>query len=177
MKHIYKISASLIACFVLFFSLNLSAYAAGGTITALNAVGGTNSISVSGSTDTAVAIAVMVYDSTGTNLISMVTTGVDSSNNFSTSVTVSAGEYVVKAADYDGGPINTFPSTVVVSAPATPPVAPPATTPDGGRKSPKTGEDISYSGMAMWMLAGVMSAGLAMLVFVRVISANKKSSY
>ena len=74
------------------------------TINTLNATQSNGKINVSGTTEDGVlAVAILVYDSTGSNLITMQTTSVESDNTYSDSITIASGTYVVKVADYDGG--------------------------------------------------------------------------
>lgn len=63
-----------------------------------------NILDVSGTTDNGVlAVTVMVYDENETNLITMETTAVDSSNKYSKKINLTDGKYIVKTANYDGG--------------------------------------------------------------------------
>lgn len=74
------------------------------TINELTAIESDGKISVSGTAESGtLAVAIMVYDSTGNNLITMQTTSVGSNNNYSDIITIASGTYVVKVADYDGG--------------------------------------------------------------------------
>lgn len=74
------------------------------TINTLNVTESNGKINVSGTTEDGVlAVAIMVYDSTESNLITMQTTSVGSDNNYSDTITIASGTYVIKVADYDGG--------------------------------------------------------------------------
>lgn len=118
----------------------VSVYAA--NVTALNVSGTNNRIAVSGTTDAGVlACAILVYDSTGTNLVAMETCAA-SSGAYSYTLTQSfaAGTYMVKVADYNGGDYATANVTVTgtttVAAGTTGSSASVSSVP----KSPKTGE-------------------------------------
>ena len=61
-------------------------------------------ISVSGTAEAGtLAVAVMVYNETGTELVVMGTTGVASDNTFATEIELPSGTYQIRVADYDGG--------------------------------------------------------------------------
>ena len=61
-------------------------------------------ITVEGIADSSViAVAVLVYDSTGTNLVTMQTTQTNDDDTFKTTITLDADTYVVKVANYNGG--------------------------------------------------------------------------
>ena len=61
-------------------------------------------ISAEGTTEDGVlAVAIMVYDEDGKELIAMQTTSVDDSNKYSDTIKVKKGNYIVKAVNYDGG--------------------------------------------------------------------------
>lgn len=61
-------------------------------------------INVSGTVENSVvAAAILVYDSTGQNLITIETTQINDDNTFSANIAVGAGTYVVKVANYEGG--------------------------------------------------------------------------
>ena len=114
-----------------------------GSVTSVSVCGANNKITVSGTTDASVlACAVLVYDSTGTNLVAMETCAA-SSGAYSYTLTQSfaAGSYVVKVADYNGGDYATANVTVTgtttVAAGTTGSSASVSSVP----KSPKTGEN------------------------------------
>ena len=91
-------------------------------ITSLNASTAENSITVNGTTvDGILAVQLVIYDETGTNIIKMYSTDVSSDNTFSVTIPVSTtGTFVVTAADYDGGEVaTTTVSESAVGAPAT----------------------------------------------------------
>lgn len=73
-------------------------------ITAVSATGNSTSATISGTAETGVtAVAIMVYDSTGTNLVIMESVSVSDSHTFSTTIDLTEGSYLIKVADYDGG--------------------------------------------------------------------------
>ena len=87
---------------VLPFTVNAST-----DITNLSASYSNNSVTITGDTsDSILAVAVILYDSTGTSILRMVTDSV-SNDSFSTkidSINLEAGStYIVKVANYDGG--------------------------------------------------------------------------
>ena len=69
-----------------------------------------NTITVKGTVDDGVlAVAVMIYDSTETDVIKFETTSVNEDNTFEYKITVDKTDnYVVKAANYDGGDYVTY---------------------------------------------------------------------
>lgn len=75
-------------------------------ITNLSASYSNKNVIVTGSTsDSILAVAVMLYDGTGTNVLRMVTDSV-SNDTFDTtidSINLEAGTYIVKVANYEGG--------------------------------------------------------------------------
>lgn len=79
-----------------------------GNLTSLTVTAVTGGITVSGVAENDVlSVAIFVYDSTGTDLVAMESVAVDSSHNYTHTFTVSDGTYVIKAADYNGGPWQT----------------------------------------------------------------------
>lgn len=98
-----KIILFIVATFlVLPFTVNAST-----DITNLSASYSNNSVTITGDTsDSILAVAVILYDSTGTSILRMVTDSV-SNDSFSTkidSINLEAGStYIVKVANYDGG--------------------------------------------------------------------------
>ena len=85
-------------------------------ITSVNATAANGKITVSGTAEEGtLACAVLVYDETDTNLLSMETCGVaaDSTYSYTLGMKFANGTYVVKVADYDGGNYTT--TTVTVS--------------------------------------------------------------
>lgn len=98
-----KIILFIVATFlVLPFTVNASA-----DITNLSASYSNNSVTITGDTsDSILAVAVILYDSTGTSILRMVTDSVsnDSFNTKIDSINLEAGStYIVKVANYDGG--------------------------------------------------------------------------
>ena len=90
-----------------------------GTISTVGAAAGTNQITVSGTADTGVlSVAIFVYDSTGTTLLKMESVAVDSSHAYTDTISIDAGTYVVKVADYEGGAFNIATVTVNTAIPA-----------------------------------------------------------
>lgn len=80
----------------------------------INAAQSNGTISVSGTTDAGMlAVAISVYDKTGTNLIKLETTSV-SGGTFSHEIEIIEGEYQICVADYEGGECKT--TTVTVAA-------------------------------------------------------------
>ena len=74
------------------------------TITTLEVTESNGKISVSGTAEEGtLAVAIMVYDESGKNLVTMQTTAVESNNTYADTIEVESGTYVVKVADYDGG--------------------------------------------------------------------------
>ena len=105
MKKSFKliISTLLLAIMVLVPFANVDA-ASNSNIKTIDASISNGTISVSGTTEDGVlAVAIMVYDSTETNLITMQTTSVGSDNSYSDTISIASGTYVVKVANYDGG--------------------------------------------------------------------------
>jgi hypothetical protein len=108
------------------------------SITGLNAAYSNRRVLITGETTEGMqAVAILILD--GDTLLRLVTVGVDN-NSFSTAVniTLSAGTYTVKAADYEGGEYNTTTFTVAKStggsgngsSPAAPKTTEPQTTTD-----------------------------------------------
>lgn len=84
-----------------------------GTISTVGATAGTNQITVSGTADTGVlSVAIFVYDSTGTTLLKMESVAVDSGHAYTDTISIDAGTYVVKVADYEGGEFKNTTVTV-----------------------------------------------------------------
>jgi len=109
MKKISKIISLVLAlALVMIFPLSASAK----SITSIE-TDGKGGLSVSGKTEAGMlAAAVAVYDESGKDLVTMVTTDVASDNTFITTVDVPTGTYVVKVADYEGGDFVTATVTV-----------------------------------------------------------------
>ncbi|MBR3365993.1 hypothetical protein IKG48_02650 [Candidatus Saccharibacteria bacterium] len=78
-------------------------------------------IAVSGTAEAGtLAVAIMIYDEKGADLISMQTASVSNENLYYSEIELAEGNYVVKVADYDGGNYK----TATVSAKAVIPDAP-----------------------------------------------------
>lgn len=107
-------------------------------------------IKVSGTVEnTMVATAVMVYDESGTNLITMKTTQVSDNNSFNASIKVASGNYVVKVADYNGGSYKTLALTPGSSASST------------NSKVPATGDNIIlYVVLSLVSITGLVGLGI-----------------
>lgn len=79
-------------------------YALNKQITTFEATQNNGEISVSGTTEAgALAVAIAIYNEDGTELITMQTTEVNSSNEFSATIALESGNYLIKVADYEGG--------------------------------------------------------------------------
>ncbi|MBR3177551.1 hypothetical protein IKF27_01955 [Candidatus Saccharibacteria bacterium] len=65
-------------------------------------------VSVSGTAEAGtLAVAVMVYDESGKELIAFETAAVSDENIYYAEISVAEGKYLVKVADYDGGDFKT----------------------------------------------------------------------
>ena len=65
-------------------------------------------VSVSGTAEAGtLAVAVMVYDESGKDLIAFETAAVSDENIYYAEISVAEGKYLVKVADYDGGDFKT----------------------------------------------------------------------
>lgn len=74
------------------------------TVTTLDVTQSNDQISVSGTVEAGtLAVAIMIYDSTDTNLLTMQTTSVETDNTFQDIIPMKNGNYIIKVADYDGG--------------------------------------------------------------------------
>ena len=77
-------------------------------ITSLNAALGDGYIAVAGTAEAGtLAVAVLVYDESGEELIAMETTDVTDENSYATRIAADSGTYIVKVADYEGGDYQT----------------------------------------------------------------------
>ena len=115
MKKLYKIILTLVMVAVLFFTVQTPMEVLAGTISSVNATVVSSKISVSGTTSAdTLACAILVYDESGTTLQAMESCGVAADNTYSytLSQSFSAGTYIVKVADYDGGAYVTTMVTV-----------------------------------------------------------------
>ena len=73
-------------------------------ISSVNATGNSTSATISGTADNGVtAVVIMVYDSTGTNLVTMESVSVSASHTFTDTINLNVGSYLIKVADYEGG--------------------------------------------------------------------------
>ena len=142
MKKLIKLFIPVIALFLVVLAPSIKTYA--GNISTLNAIGVDGGVLIDGTADAGVlAVSICIYESDGSTLINLYTTAVDSSRYYAYGYSLPAGDYVVKVADYDGGPFLT--QNVTVPSSSTP--DPDGGNPDGGagRKSPKTGIAFDYS--------------------------------
>lgn len=93
-----KLLYILILVFIPFISVSAK------EITTLDVSENNGVITVKGTAEAGtLAVAIMVYDSSEANLITMKTTSVASDNSYKDTLEVAPGNYVVKVADYDGG--------------------------------------------------------------------------
>lgn len=106
-------------------------------------------ITVSGTVENSmVAAAVNVYDASGENLITMRTTQINDDNTFSTQISLDAGTYIIKVADYNGGEYKSLTVTPGSNTTAT------------DIKTPATGDNI-----LVYILIGILSiTGLSCVV-------------
>lgn len=73
-------------------------------IRTLNVSESNGQITVSGTTnDGILAVAIQVYDSTGSTLLNMKTTSVSGTNTYSDTISMQSGTYVIRVANYAGG--------------------------------------------------------------------------
>ena len=110
-------------------------------------------ITISGTVeDSVIAVATLIYDSKGENLITMQTVQVNDDNTYNATFTLDAETYVVKVADYSGGNYK----TATIS---------PNTTTSGVSSSedynPKTGDNILlYVVLGLISLVGLSSIAI-----------------
>lgn len=87
-------------------------------IKTINATYESGKIAVSGTAEAGtLAVAVMIYDEKGVDLLAFETAAVSDENLYYTEVEMTEGKYLVKVADYDGGDFKTAtiaPETKVV---------------------------------------------------------------
>ncbi len=77
-------------------------------IKTVNASEASGKVSVSGTAETGtLAVAVMVYDESGKDLIAFETASVSDENLYYAEINVAEGKYLIKVADYDGGDFKT----------------------------------------------------------------------
>ena len=127
----------------------------------------TNDImTVSGTTEHGVlAVAILVYDENEENLITMITTAVTESDTYTDTINIEDGNYVVKAANYDGGEYKVT-KTIKGVTTTTTPATTVTTTVKANEIIPKTSDNII-------LYVGVLLA--AILAFAGVyIFKNKK---
>lgn len=95
----------LVIMLSLFIIPFVNVHAASPNVKTIDASISGNTISVEGTVENGVlAVAILVYEEDGTTLVTMETTSVDSNNEYSDTIDVTAGKkYIVKAANYDGG--------------------------------------------------------------------------
>lgn len=152
-------------------------------IVTVSATGNSTSATVSGTAENGVtAVAIMVYDSTGTNLIIMESVSVSDNHTFSDTINLASGSYLIKVADYEGG---TFSETTVTVAASNTPSGENGSGSEGGNsstnnssgnssanttgstsvssgnesgkvvKSPKTGDTFFYEGYMIMLFVGI----------------------
>lgn len=115
---VLKSFLSVVLAVVVIFALK--SYSFAGNITSAEVNEAVGKINVEGKAGTGVlAVAITVFDESETNVVAMKTTSVDDSSNFSDSISVAAGKYVVKVADYNGGEFVTKTVTVTVGSDTT----------------------------------------------------------
>ena len=96
-KYGLVLSILLIAMLLLPSSIVMAA-----SVTTMDADGSNGKLTISGTTtEDCLAVAILVYDEAGTNLVYIETTGVENSAYKST-IHLANGTYTVKAGDYDG---------------------------------------------------------------------------
>ena len=77
-------------------------------IKTINASQASGKVSVSGTAEAGtLAVAVMIYDESGKDLVAFETASVSDENLYYAEINVSDGKYLVKVADYDGGDFKT----------------------------------------------------------------------
>jgi len=145
-----------------------------GTITSVSAASGASQMTVSGvAGDGVLSVAIFVYDSTGTELVMMESVSVDNSHAYSDTISVAAGTYVVKVADYEGGAFSetnvtvtesTVPSTSSATSSSTASTTTGTATSTVQVTAPKTGEQIAWTLYALAMIAMI---GAAVYVFTK----------
>ena len=78
-------------------------------------------IAVSGTAETGtLAVAVMVYDEKGAELLAMQTASVSDESLYYSEIELAEGNYIVKVADYDGGNFKTATVTAAKAVPGAP---------------------------------------------------------
>ena len=106
-KAILSLAAICLVFACSIFGMKVKVMAAG-TISNATVDGGDRQLTVSGTvpagqpSPAGLAVAIFVYDETGTTLVGYQTTSI-TSNSFSTTFSIGAGKYLVKVADYEGG--------------------------------------------------------------------------
>ena len=113
MRNLKKSIVTIMAGIMIFLAASSTIEAK--NITSLNATAANGKITVSGTAEAGtLACAVLVYDETETNLLSMETCGVaaDSTYSYTLGMKFANATYVVKVADYDGGSYTTTKVTV-----------------------------------------------------------------
>lgn len=94
----------LIAIVLMMIVPTMNVYALNKQIVTLDASQENGVITVTGTAEAGtLAVAIAVYNENGTELITMKTTAVNDSNNFSDTINLEAGNYLIKVADYEGG--------------------------------------------------------------------------
>lgn len=167
MKQVQKIIVSM--CVLTFLLVLPVVKVQAGSISSMSAVGGSGKVTVSGTAGSGVvAVAIMVYDETGTTLKAMETTGVDDSSKYATEISVDAGTYLIKVADYEGGDYQTATVTVTGSSSSSESVTTTTTT-STGATSPATidgaMQEVTWFVYGLIILMAAAGAGIAFVVY------------
>lgn len=113
-------------------------------IVTVSATGNSTSATVSGTAENGVtAVAIMVYDSTGTNLVIMESVSVSDNHTFNDTINLASGSYLIKVADYEGG---TYSETNVTVAASNTPSGENGSGSEGG--NPSSGNGSGNSGVS-----------------------------
>ena len=129
-------------------------------ITSLDVAPGDKQLTVSGTTEESVkAVSLFIYNKSDLSLAALKTSSVSDDNKFSETIALDYGDYIVRAADYDGGQAVTNDS-VSVSAPVkiTPPKGKTLTYNGKTQTGVDAGEGYTLSGRVSAKEAGSYSA-------------------
>ncbi|MBR5409011.1 hypothetical protein IK112_03720 [Candidatus Saccharibacteria bacterium] len=144
----------------------------------LNATQSNGKISISGTTDPdMLAVAITVYDKSGTNRIALRSTSVIN-GEFSYEIEIAEDDYQICVADYNGGECKTITLTVASTEEDTPTAGTPET---GFQTITKVQEEVtpstnatSSSAIYVYIAVGLVAAAIAVL-FTRRMLAKRKS--
>ncbi len=90
-------------------------------IKTLNASLDGETVAISGTADSkTLAVAIMVYNEAGSELLAMQTAAVADDGSYSSSIDLGSGTYLVKVANYEGGEYETVVVKPATSIPAAP---------------------------------------------------------